>query len=710
MTWNSTNNKFDVSIPPSPLPYTDTNVRTVLSNSAGTNMTWNNTSNTFNVGIGIATTSALGTVQIGSGLSITPQGLLTANANAVGIATTTALGTVQIGSGLSITPQGLLTANASTYTLPQATTVNLGGVKVDGSTIVINNSTGVIGSVHTQIDWNNNDSSSRAYIANKPTLSSSQWTTSGSNIYFNGGNVGIGTVTNTTGVKFDVRGIIESNAGIGAGNSFYFKGVANSDLCRVISNGDHATGTIANDTVLRSTRKLFLQSGIGAPGIVIDTSNNVGIGTTTPTSKLHIPTPDVATPFALLDFRNNGNFGIYATSASVASRGNTLDFLARDYNLNGTIATRNVLSLRPDGNVGIGISNAIYKCHIKCSYGSEASGLHLDADDGNDNPNKYSLTIWPYVIAGGQVGWRFRTQNFSGGTHTPLTLLNNGSVYVAGSLSVGANIDSGSYIISTYGEVYARRGFDTLLYADGGQMSINFGNISSGSTPTYLKIGAYGGHTFMESNQNRNIFLRIWSGIFNGNLKVWEFNQNGYAYNPFNSTNWTSASDQRIKENIVKADLKTCYDNVKNINLYRFNYIDSFQTASPDKNKLGYIAQEVKRHFPKATARKKERLTDKREVPDLLTIDVEQINLTLYGAVKQLIKIVEKQDKRIKTLESLLNIEDNNDVQDDAGEAYERIYDEEECNIDDIEPTEPEQDKAPENTVITESTDVSNEV
>jgi hypothetical protein len=28
-------------------------------------------------------------------------------------------------------------------------------------------------------------------------------------------------------------------------------------------------------------------------------------------------------------------------------------------------------------------------------------------------------------------------------------------------------------------------------------------------------------------------------------------------------------------------------------------------------------------------------------------------------------------------------------VENDAGEAYERIYDEEECDIDDIEPTEP---------------------
>ena len=128
---------------------------------------------------------------------------------------------------------------------------------------------------------------------------------------------------------------------------------------------------------------------------------------------------------------------------------------------------------------------------------------------------------------------------------------------------------------------------------------------------------------------------------------------------------------------------------MKNINLYRFNYIETSKICKEDKNKLGYIAQEVKKYFPKAITIKKERLTDNREIPDLLSIDVEQINLSLYGAVKQLIKIVEKQNKRIKTLETLLNIEVSDEVEDDAGETYERIYDDEEINIDDIEPTEP---------------------
>jgi len=408
----------------------------------------------------------------------------------------------------------------------------------------------------------------------------------------------------------------------------------------------------------------------GGERMRISNTGNVGIGTTNPTSKLHIATPDIATPFALLDFRNNGNYGIYATSQSVASRGNTLDFLARDYNLNGTIATRNIFSLRPEGNV----SFANFVWHT-CITGNRRFYFA---------PNAIT-----YIEGYGGTPIVFRNGNDS-------DIANFDS---AGSLTVNGFFSATNYIISNTGAVYARRGFDALLYADGGQMSLNMGNIgdvsTGGGSPAYLRFGSYGGGTYMESNANRTIVFKIWSGALTGTQRAWEFNQNGGSYNNFNTIGWQQASDQRIKENIVKADLKTCYDNVKNINLYRFNYIDSFQTSKQDKNKLGYIAQEVKRHFPKAVIIKKERLNDNREIPDLLTIDTEQINVSLYGAVKQLIKIVEKQNKRIKTLETLLNIDDNDDVENDAGEAYERIHDEEQVDIDTIEPTEPPQDKAP---------------
>ena len=148
-------------------------------------------------------------------------------------------------------------------------------------------------------------------------------------------------------------------------------------------------------------------------------------------------------------------------------------------------------------------------------------------------------------------------------------------------------------------------------------------------------------------------------------------------------------SDHRIKENIKKANLKICFDNVKNINLYRFKYIDGFKLGTKhDKTQLGYIAQQVQQHFPKSVVRNKTRLDDKREVPDLASVDTNQINFTLFGAVKQLIKVVEKQSKRIKKLEEMLNIIDDDEVEDDADEPYIKIECDE-VDIDTIEPSEP---------------------
>ncbi len=150
-------------------------------------------------------------------------------------------------------------------------------------------------------------------------------------------------------------------------------------------------------------------------------------------------------------------------------------------------------------------------------------------------------------------------------------------------------------------------------------------------------------------------------------------------------------SDHRIKENIKKADLKICFENIKNINLYRFNYIDGFKFGSThDKTQLGYIAEQVSQHFPKSVQRNKTRLDDKREVPDLASENIDQINFTLFGVVKQLIKVVEKQSKRIKKLEEILGIVDHDDdIENDADEPYEKIECDE-VDITTIEPSEPQ--------------------
>lgn len=121
--------------------------------ASGSNITVTQTdANTITVSANIpapaaATTSTLGGVIVGDGLSVDGSGVLT-NTNAtpytLPTASNTVLGGVKVGNGLSIdSGTGQLSA---TYTLPTASTVQLGGVKIDGSSIVIN-SNGVISAV-----------------------------------------------------------------------------------------------------------------------------------------------------------------------------------------------------------------------------------------------------------------------------------------------------------------------------------------------------------------------------------------------------------------------------------------------------------------------------------------------------------------------------------------------------------------------------------
>ena len=82
-------------------------------------------------------------------------------------------------------------------------------------------------------------------------------------------------------------------------------------------------------------------------------------------------------------------------------------------------------------------------------------------------------------------------------------------------------------------------------------------------------------------------------------------------------------------------------------------------------------------------------MKDNREVPDLYMLDVSQINMTTYGAVKQLIRIVERQSKRIKKLEEQLGIVDDESDIDDADEPYVKEC----CDECDIDCLIPEPDK-----------------
>ena len=178
-----------------------------------------------------------------------------------------------------------------------------------------------------------------------------------------------------------------------------------------------------------------------------------------------------------------------------------------------------------------------------------------------------------------------------------------------------------------------------------GTPSIELVRGTQGDSNTDYKIGNYNGDFIVKSSV---------SGVDTDYIRIV-----GTSASIFNSTaspQWSTVSDRRIKENIEKASYDKCFDTINKLELYRFNYIKELNNNNKDKTQLGYIAQEVNDVFPKAVSSYEFNNT-MLSIPDLLSIDVAQINYSLYGAVKKLIEINNNKEVRLKKLESILNIE-----------------------------------------------------
>ena len=178
-----------------------------------------------------------------------------------------------------------------------------------------------------------------------------------------------------------------------------------------------------------------------------------------------------------------------------------------------------------------------------------------------------------------------------------------------------------------------------------GTPSIELVRGTQGDSNTDYKIGNYNGDFIVRSSI---------SGVDTDYIRIV-----GTSASIFNSTaspQWSTVSDKRIKENIEKASYDKCFDTINKLELYRFNYIKELNSINKDKTQLGYIAQEVNDVFPKAVSSYEFNNT-MLSIPDLLSIDIAQINYSLYGAVKKLIEINNNKEVRLKKLESILNIE-----------------------------------------------------
>jgi hypothetical protein len=302
------------------------------------------------------------------------------------------------------------------------------------------------------------------------------------------------------------------------------------------------------------------------------------------------------------------------------------------------------MGVSPIANAGNGLYKATigekeYNFREYFANGSTSFGVN----DGNGN-----YYIGGGGSGGGGVGPVFSGSGGLGGggnARTPWSSAtagypNTGGGGGTGAYRYGGNSSGGSgIVIIRYRSIQASSSIE-LIRGTNSDINIDY------------NIGNYNGEFIIKSSitdSNNN--------LSRDNIKI--TGSTGAITNPTGTTSWTPASDKRIKENIERASYDKCYENINNLELNRFNYINGFNTVNRDITQLGFIAQEVKEIFPKAIFIQ-EYHNDILNIPDLHSIDVTQINYSLYGAVKKLIEINNSNKEKIKRIENILNIDIDN--------------------------------------------------
>jgi hypothetical protein len=338
--------------------------------------------------------------------------------------------------------------------------------------------------------------------------------------YFDG-NVGIGT--DSPGAKLEVNTSVET------------------DGIRLIGSSTNTRLTIENSGAPSGNRVMSITSNSGVPGLIVQRLNNdytfssnllritpdgnVGIGTTTPSAKLNIGSA-YNDAFVLTDGRTAANTStfdssivwdaFYSDAAKITLTHN--DFNTTYRRLHFDIGGNELMSIKSNGNVGIGTVSPGAKLEVEGDATSDDTPQLIVASGGADNNAIIHLTD----DAGGQVN------------------------------AIGA-LEGNILTFASVNELVFKTDTGSILGNTNTRMTIDTnGDVGIGVTNPILKLHIEGTNSLpATSGTAQNGGIRIENGVNNGVLDIGASNATG-------APGWIQATD--------KADLSQAYKLLLNPN------------------------------------------------------------------------------------------------------------------------------------------------
>ena len=368
----------------------------------------------------------------------------------------------------------------------------------------------------------------------------------------------------------------------------------------------------------------FTSTGIDdnatSTAITIDSSENVGIGTTNPAYGLEVwgaadpavrvyNTGTGSSDDSLLRLQIAGitarNF-IYFGDSGDSDIGN-IEYNHSDNSMRFTANTAEAFRVHSSGAISVGSAEVYGKFNVEGSINF----------NGNIRPNA----------------------NSSGGSASAPTIC------------VGYDNDTGFF----------HPAGNTLGMTTGGSERVRIdssGGVGIGTTTPQAKLHLANSNSNPVSIalQNTTRYYKI--EVNSGNLQFFDISayaermrisSNGSIGAP-NGTNIYNASDERLKQNI--STLSNGIDVINALNPVQFNWVDNFEESENDKNLYGFIAQEVQDVFPDAV----ESFGNAVEIDDTvienpLTVRDKFFVPVLVKAIQEQQTLIESLTARITTLE-----------------------------------------------------------